>query len=83
MLADGMIEGSANPSLEDTAKAVAEYYWDTLYKPYPGYPAERPASTTDFKKIFSDTFGFIEYADWEGLRAWLKKNRRTLGKKLE
>ena len=82
MLADGsMIEGSANPSLEDTATAVAEYYWDTLYKPYPGYPSERPASTTDFKKIFSDTFGFIEYADWEGLRAWLKKNRRTLGKK--
>lgn len=81
MLADGMIEGSATPSLEDTAKAVAEYYWDTLYKPYPGYPVEPPASTTAFKKIFGDTFGFIEYADWEGLRAWLKKHRRSLGKK--
>lgn len=82
MLADGgMIEGSVNPSLEDTAKAVAEYYWDTLYKPYPGYPAERPASIADLEKMFNDTFGFIEYADWEGLRAWLKKHRRTLGKK--
>lgn len=82
MLADGgMIEGSANPSLEDTATAVAEYYWDTLYKPYPGYPVERPVSMKDHKKIFTETFGFIEDADWEGLRGWLKKNRRTLGKK--
>ena len=58
-----------------------DVYWDTLYKPYPGYPVEPPASTTAFKKIFGDTFGFIEYADWEGLRAWLTKHRRSLGKK--
>ncbi len=82
MLADGsMIEGSTSPSLEDTAKAVLEYFWDTLYKPYPDYPVERPIAQAEFKKMFSETFGFIEYADWDSLTVWLKKNRRSLGKK--
>lgn len=82
MLADGsMIEGSASPSLEEAAKAVLEYFWNTLYKPYPGHPVERPIALAEFERMFTETFGFIEHADWDSLNAWLKKNRRSLHKK--
>lgn len=37
MLANGAIEGMGI-TLEKTAKAVASYFLETLYKPYPGYP---------------------------------------------
>lgn len=46
MLANGAIEG-IGISLENTAKAVAEYFLDTLYKPYPNYPSQKIAILID------------------------------------
>lgn len=46
MLANGAIEG-VGISLENTAKAVAEYFLDTLYKPYPNYPNQKIAILID------------------------------------
>jgi len=46
MLANGAIEGMSI-SMENTAKAVAEYFLDTLYKPYPNYPSQKVAILID------------------------------------
>lgn len=73
MLVNGMIEGD-EPSLENVATGASEYFWDTLYKPYPSYPTERPIAAEQAGKIIGETMGLIEHADWEGLRVWLKRN---------
>lgn len=73
MLANGMIEG-ADVSLENTARESAAYFWDTLYKPYPGHAAVTPIAAKQAKKIVGETFAMIHRADWNGLRDWLKAN---------
>lgn len=81
MLVNGMIEGD-EPSLENVAARAAEYFWDTLYQPYPSYPIERPMAAEQAQKIIGETMGLIERADWEGLRVWLKRNAGNFRKKL-
>jgi hypothetical protein len=80
MLVNRMIEGD-EPSLENVAAGAAEYFWDTLYKPYPSYPTERPMAAEQAKKIIGETMGLIERADWEGLRVWLTRNAGNFRKK--
>jgi hypothetical protein len=80
MLVNGMIEGN-EPSLENVAAGAAEYFWDTLYQPYPSYPSKRPMAAEQVKKIIGETMGLIERADWEGLRVWLTRNAGNFRKK--
>ena len=80
MLANGMIEG-AEASLENVAAGAAEYFWDTLYRPYPSYSSRRPIAAEQARKIIGETMGLIECADWEGLRVWLKRNAGNFCKK--
>lgn len=73
MLVNGMIEGK-EASLENVAVGATEYFWDTLYRPYPSYSSRRPIAAEQVHKIIAETTGLIERADWEGLRVWLKRN---------
>ncbi|MBL8485410.1 MAG: ankyrin repeat domain-containing protein, partial [Rhodocyclaceae bacterium] len=79
MLAYGMAEGR-EVTLEDTAVAVSDYFWETLYKPYPGYPYERPMGEQQAKKLIDETFRLILSGDWDGLANWLQKNAKWLRK---
>ncbi|CAG9172451.1 hypothetical protein LMG23992_02237 [Cupriavidus laharis] len=78
MLASTIIEGHPRDiNIEDVAKEVAEYFWDTLYKPYPGYPKERPIAQAQVEKILGDTSRMIENGDWDSLLHWFDENAKV------
>jgi hypothetical protein len=66
------------PSFEDAAVECEDFFWSTLYRPYPDVDAFLGKSRLQYKTIIADTFGLIEHADWNGLRAWLQKNAKNL-----
>ena len=59
------------PSFEDAATEVEEFFWETLYHPYPGLDSLADASRKGLYSAFKDTFGLIEKADWDGFNRWL------------
>lgn len=70
------------PSLEDTACEVAEYFWNTLYYPYPGENNEQPLAKEQWDQLSRGTTGLIYSGDWIGLKAWFKKNVSLRDKRL-
>ncbi|ROH85700.1 ankyrin repeat domain-containing protein [Pseudomethylobacillus aquaticus] len=66
------------PSFEDAATEVEEFFWGTLYHPYPGLDSLADASRKGLYSAFKDTFGLIEKADWDGFNRWLSKNGNCL-----
>lgn len=66
------------PSFEDAATEVEEFFWGTLYHPYPGLNSLADASRKGLYSAFKDTFGLIEKADWDGFNRWLSKNGNCL-----
>jgi hypothetical protein len=79
MLAGGvMAECEEIPSIEDTARWAYTYFWDTLYKPYPGYPTQRPQSLEPFTNLFRDLLPLFKSGDQAGLNTWIKSNRQLL-----
>jgi hypothetical protein len=73
MLAYGMFpDGPA--SLEDTAAWCENFFWTDLYQPYSGFARKEGPATIQFKAVFEETFGLIEYADWDGLNVWMKRH---------
>lgn len=69
------------PSFEDAAIECEEFFWNTLYQPYADVELLVRASRAQDEVVLKDSFGLIEYADWDGLRAWLAKNAKNLRKK--
>lgn len=65
------------PSFEDTATECEEYYWSTLYRPYPGLKAPEGGSRINSLAAFKEMFELIEKADWEGFKEWLGINEKT------
>lgn len=79
MLAGGvMAECEEIPSIEDTARWAYTYFWGTLYKPYPGYPTQRPQSLAPFRELFRDLLPLFKSGDQAGLKTWIKSNRQLL-----
>ena len=78
MLAGGMVEGSEIPGIEDAARWASEYFWDTLYVPYPGVDRLGPMAQEQAKQII----GLAMAGDLERLRAWVTDNRTHLKKSL-
>lgn len=66
------------PSFEDAATEVEEFFWGTLYHPYPGLDSLADASRKGLYSAFNDTSGLIEKADWDGFNRWLSKNGNCL-----
>ena len=66
------------PSFEDAATEVEEFFWGTLYHPYPGLDYFADASQKFLYSAFKDTFGLIEKADWDGFNRWLSNNGNCL-----
>jgi hypothetical protein len=77
MLAGGMVEGNEVP-IGDAARWASEYFWDTLYVPYPGVERLAPMAHEQAKQII----GLVMAGDPERLRAWVNDNRKHLKKSL-
>jgi hypothetical protein len=76
MLAGGMVEGSEIPSIQDAARWASEYFWDTLYVPYPGVERLAPTAQENAKQLI----GLVMAGDLERLRVWVTDNRKHLKK---
>ena len=81
MLAFGMFEHGPEdkqPTLEDTAVWASEYFWEDLYKPYPGVESRKPIGAGQTKIIIQETLGLIFEGKWDDLRAWMQRNASKL-----
>ncbi len=79
MLAGGMMEECDEiPSLEETARWASNYFWDTLYRPYPGIPAEKRRASGVMEKMFKELMPLFISGDQDALQNWLKANRPLL-----
>lgn len=79
MLAGGMMAECENiPSIEETARWASEYFWDTLYKPYPGVPYQKRRASDVGRKILNELMPLFFAGNQDGLQAWIKANRQLL-----
>jgi len=79
MLAGGMMLGDEDiPSLEDTARWASEYFWNTLYKPYPGIETLKPRAADISKKMLEELLSMFNSGDRSGVLNWIKANRKIL-----
>jgi hypothetical protein len=79
MLAGGMMgESEEIPALEDTARWASDYFWDTLYKPYPGVLIEKRLASDVGQKMFEELMPLLDSGDQGGLQDWIKRNRQLL-----
>lgn len=74
MLSGGMIESNQIPSIEEVARWAYSYFWEDLYKPYPGVKPEQPLSHTMVKTALDKLFPLLEQNDLAGLKDWLSSN---------
>ena len=79
MLAGGMMtECEEIPSIEETARWASEYFWNTLYKPYPGiHPQKRRASEAG-QRMLEELMPLFFAGNRDDLLAWIKANRQLL-----
>jgi hypothetical protein len=83
MLAGGVIEvGEELPSIEEVARDVSCYFWDTLYKPYPGVPIEKPRSFEAGKKMISELVELFSVYNQSAVQEWIKSNQKLLNSPL-
>lgn len=78
MLAGGMVEGSEIPGTEDTARWAGDYFWSTLYKPYPGIERLQPLA----RDKVEESIRLLMAGDQQGLLAWMERNRSKLNSQL-
>jgi hypothetical protein len=82
MLAGGMMAEYRHvddmPPIEETARWASEYFWDTLYKPYLGVPAEKRRASGVVEKLFKELMPMLMLGDQGGLSQWISANRALL-----
>ena len=65
-------------SLQEAARDLSMYFWDVLYRPYPGEAIERPLVHKQAHAVIESVFELIQQADWTGLAAWMKRYAKSL-----
>lgn len=65
------------PSFEDAATECEEFFWSTLYRPYPGLDPIDGAGKANLVAAIKETFGLIQNGDWDGFKAWMEKNKKS------
>jgi hypothetical protein len=65
-------------SLEDTALWASEYFWDDLYKPYPGMESMKPLAKKQAEAFIKEALPIIFEGDWNAMKAWMKRHGKTL-----
>lgn len=69
------------PSFEDAAAECEDFFWSTLYQPYPGVEVFVGPGKANTIAVLKETFGLIETADWDELRDWMARNARHFRQK--
>ena len=77
-LSGSMNESKEIPSMEDTALWSSEYFWASLYKPYPGVERKVPFA---IEKI-SEPLDLIKNGDMDAVRQWIEHHRSKLNTQL-
>lgn len=75
MLSGGMIESDQIPSIEEVARWTYSYFWEDLYKPYPGIKPQQQLSQTMVKPALDKLFPLLEQNNLAGLKDWLNSNK--------
>lgn len=70
------------PSIQDVARQAAEYFWNTLYKPYPDVEAEQQRSLAETQKIFRGLMPLFQSGDQAGMQKWVKSHRKLFASRL-
>lgn len=71
------------PTFENAAAECEEFFWSDLYHPYPGVDRMEGPAVVQYVTLFKETLTFIEKADWDGLRGWLKAHKKKFNKNLK
>ena len=74
MLSGGMIESDQIPSIEEVARWAYSYFWEDLYKPYPGIKPQQPLSKTLVKLALDKLVPLLKQNNLAGLKDWLNSN---------
>lgn len=79
MIAGGMMtECEQIPTIEETARWASAYFWETMYKPYPGVPTEKRRASSAGRKIVEELMPLFFTGDQSNLLAWIKANHQLL-----
>jgi hypothetical protein len=82
MLYYGVLDSpDQKPTLEDVAVEVSDYFWEVLYKPYPGFERRKPFGLEQSKEYLEKAVSLIFRKDWEGLKHWLTDHAKFYRKK--
>lgn len=71
------------PSFEDAASEYEEFFWNELYRPYPGVERLEGTAAIQYKTLLMETLPIIDNSDWVGLRGWLKAHAKKFNKNLK
>lgn len=74
MLSGGIIESDQIPSIEEVARWAYSYFWEDLYKPYPGIKPQQPLSKTLVKPALDKLVPLLKQNNLAGLKDWLNSN---------
>lgn len=68
-------------SFQDAAVKCENFFWDTLYQPYPDVEKLVSISKEQIEKISIEPSVLVFEAKWDELNIWFKKNAKYLSKK--
>jgi hypothetical protein len=66
------------PPIEEVARKMNSYFWDSLYKTYHGVPVIMPRSMEIFQGMVGDLIELFAKADPVGWKEWIKDNQKYL-----
>jgi hypothetical protein len=66
------------PSIEDAARTTFDYFWHTLYKPYPGIDIKQPRSEKETRELGEPFLRFLIQGDRDGFVKWIQENKKRL-----
>ncbi|MDE8345748.1 MAG: ankyrin repeat domain-containing protein [Acidocella sp.] len=78
MLRGDIFPQGAIPTIEDAARYAFGYFWDTLYKPYPGIEARQPRSDEETRELGEQFLKFLIQEDRDGFVKWIQANKKRL-----
>lgn len=67
-------------SFQDAAVKCENFFWDTLYQPYPDVEKLVSISKEQIEKIYKEATALAFEAKWDELNIWFKQNAKYLSK---
>ncbi|MDR2926423.1 MAG: ankyrin repeat domain-containing protein [Azoarcus sp.] len=64
------------PSFEDVATDVEDFFWTTLYQPYPGLEPIKGNSRKNCEDVFENLICLSIKGDWKGVKAYFNEKEK-------